>query len=480
MSYDPQIQIKLKPGGVRELLVIALPMVISNACEVVMTFTDRLFLSKIGPEQMSAAMAGGLTCYLMMTFIMGLTNFSTALVAQNLGSGRKEKCASVFAQALIICVAAYPVILLLRPVGPWLFTVANIDEAQLTPQIQYYNILLYAVIVSLVRNALSCFFSGIGKTRVVMLSAMVAMAVNIFMNYVLIFGKLGFPEMGIRGAALGTVCGGVCGMLCLIIAFFSPKNRAAYNVMAGLRFNWSIMKPLLRFGYPAGIEFFLNLTAFTAAIFIFHSRGAETAAAVTILFNWDMLTFIPLIGVQIGVMSLVGRYMGAGDPETASRAAISGLKCGWMYSAVMLIMFVGFSGHLVEMFRPSDAEKIIAFEEQVAPMARFLVKTIAFYIMMEAVVIVFSGALRGAGDTFWAMCISVSMHWIIVPVLYIMLKVYDTSAEAGWVAFISIFMFFAFVFYLRFKTGKWKSIKVVEHEEEAPLLHSDFHETPDL
>jgi MATE family multidrug resistance protein len=269
-------------------------------------------------------------------------------------------------------------------------------------------------------------------------------------------------------------------MLCLVVAFFSPKNRAAYNVMAGLRFNWSIMKPLLRFGYPAGIEFFLNLTAFTAAIFIFHSRGAETAAAVTILFNWDMLTFIPLIGIQIGVMSLVGRYMGASDPETASRAAISGLKCGWMYSAVMMIMFIGFSGHLVEMFRPSDPEKLITFQQQVVPMALFLVKTIAFYTMMEAVVIVFSGALRGAGDTIWAMCISVSMHWIIVPVLYIMLKVFDASAEAGWVAFISIFMCCAFVFYLRFKTGKWKTIKVIDHEEEVPLPHSDFHETPDL
>jgi hypothetical protein len=100
--------------------------------------------------------------------------------------------------------------------------------------------------------------------------------------------------------------------------------------------------------------------------------------------------------------------------------------------------------------------------------------------MMEAVVIVFSGALRGAGDTFWAMCISVSMHWIIVPVLYIMLKVLDTSAEAGWVAYISISMFFAGLFYLRHKSGKWKTIKVIDHEEEVPLPHSDFHETPDL
>ena len=461
------------------MLTIALPMVISSSCEVVMTFTDRLFLSKLGPEQMSAAMVGGLTCFLMMTFIMGMTNFSTALVAQNLGSGRKDKCAIVITQALIICVAAYPIILLLRPLGPWLFAVSGIAKVQLDPQIEYYNILLYAVIIALVRNALSCFFSGIGKTRVVMLSAMLSMVVNIFMNYVLIFGMLGFPAMGIRGAAIGTICGGGCGLICLAVAYLSPKNRAAYNVMSAFRFDWSIMKPLLRFGYPAGLEFFLNLTAFTVAILIFHSLGPVTGVAVTILFNWDMLSFFPLIGIQIAVTSLVGRYMGASDPETAHRAAISGLKCGWMYSAIILILFIGFSEHLVGMFRPNDPKNLAVFE-QAAPIALFLVKTIAFYIMLEAVVIVFSGALRGAGDTFWAMCISVSMHWIIVPVLYVMLKVFNMSAQAGWVAFVAIFMLFGLLFYFRFRSGKWKSIKVVHHEEEKIPARDGFHETPDI
>ena len=80
-------------GGVRELLAIALPMVVSHACETAMTFTDRLFLSRLGPEQMNAAMAGGLTCFMTMTFFLGLTGYTTALVAQYLGAGRKQHCA---------------------------------------------------------------------------------------------------------------------------------------------------------------------------------------------------------------------------------------------------------------------------------------------------------------------------------------------------------------------------------------------------
>src|SRR5829696_1085244 len=90
------------PGGVREMLAIAAPMVASSACETVMTFTDRLFLSELGTEYMSAAMAGGLTCFMMTTFFIGLTGYSTALVAQYLGAGKKENCAIVVTQALLI------------------------------------------------------------------------------------------------------------------------------------------------------------------------------------------------------------------------------------------------------------------------------------------------------------------------------------------------------------------------------------------
>ena len=105
------------------MVTIALPMVISCACETVMTFTDRLFLSRLGSEQMSAAMGGGLTCYMMMTFVLGLTGYTTALVAQYLGAGRKDRCPLAMTQALIISILAYPLIVAARPLGHWLFDI---------------------------------------------------------------------------------------------------------------------------------------------------------------------------------------------------------------------------------------------------------------------------------------------------------------------------------------------------------------------
>ena len=120
-------------------------MVVSSGCETAMTFTDRLFLSRLGPEQMNAAMAGGLTCFMMMTFFFGLTGYTTALVAQYLGAGRKQNCAVALTQAVLVSLAAWPLILLARPLVYGLFELSRIAPEQLIPQRIYFDILVYAV-----------------------------------------------------------------------------------------------------------------------------------------------------------------------------------------------------------------------------------------------------------------------------------------------------------------------------------------------
>jgi MATE family multidrug resistance protein len=474
-----EITIDSRSGGVPELLAIALPMVVSHACDTVMTFTDRLFLSRLGPEQMNAAMAGGLTCFMLTTFVLGLTGYTTALVAQYLGAGRRGKCAVAATQAMLVALAAWPLIVMTRPLVFRLFDLAQIAPEQLAPQRIYFGILVYAVGVGLLRNCLSAFFSGIGRTRMVMLSALTAMVVNVATNYVLIFGHWGFPELGIRGAAYGTIAGGVCGLAVLVLAYLAPATRRRFDVLRALRWDAEAMGKLWRFGYPAGVEMFLNLLAFTGMILIFHADGLVTATATTIMFNWDMVSFLPLLGLEIGVMSLVGRYMGAGSPDTAHRAAMSGLKSGWMYSAVILVLFAFFPQALVDVFRPPYQDAVF---QQAVPTAVFMIRVASLYVLIEAIVVVLVGALRGAGDTFWAMCISVSLHWALVPILFVILHVFGWSAEAAWVALVCTFLTFSVLFYLRYRSGKWRMLRVVQTPQEmiAADHDLDFHEPADL
>jgi len=448
-----------KPGGIGELTVIALPMVVSSACETLMMFVDRLFVSKLGPEYVSAAMGGGITAFMFMTFFLGLTGYSNALVAQYLGSGRKERCGLAVGQALFIALLAYPVMLLCVPLGELLFKATRVAPLQLVPQREYFRILMWGTLLGLTRSGLSSFFSGIGRTRIVMLSAAVSMVVNIIANYVLIFGHFGFPALGIRGAAIGTITGSAVGLSVMIVKYLGPRYRHEYGILRGLRFDWQVMRTLLHFGTPSGLEFFLNLFAFNLLVLNFHSYGVAQAAAMSITFSWEMFSFIPLIGVGIAVTSLVGRYMGAGDPDTAHKVAMSGVKMACAYSVLTFTAFLFFAEPMIEMFRPADGGAAFA---DVIPLGVFMLRMVSLYVFADAMSIVLSSALRGAGDTFWSMVVSVSCHWCFTIAAVVLVHVFDADPRVTWVTVVVLITGMCVAFVFRYRGGKWRSMTVVQ------------------
>lgn len=300
-----------------------------------------------------------------------------------------------------------------------------------------------------------------------MFAALITMLVNIAANYILIFGHLGFPPLGLRGAAYGTLFSSCCGLLVLLTSYLSHYTRSTYAVMQSFHFDRELMLKLLRFGSPAGIEMFLNLLAFTIVIMLFHADGLVTATAVTIVFNWDMVSFVPLLGIQIGVVSLVGRYMGAGRPDLAARATNSGLKMALAYSSLILIIFVFLPEVLVAIFQPQITDDIYL---QASPLAVHMLRLAALYVLADAMMVVFSGALRGAGDTFWTMCISVTLHWMLIPVLLLVLRGFNLPPQTAWLAIIAAFMFFSGMFYLRYRSGRWKTLNLVNNKISLPIV----------
>ncbi len=441
------------------MLTIALPMIISTACDGVMTFTDRLFLSRLGPVQMNAAMGGGITMQMMMFFFMGLTGYTTALVAQYYGSGQRKMSGVAAFQGMLIALLAFPLILACRPLADLIFVFSKPSPEQLFYQVKYFNIVIYGVVFSLLRNCFSCYFSGIGRTKMVMMAALISMVTNVFLDYAFIFGKWGFPAMGIEGAALATVIGGFTGFAVLLIVYLGRKNMLDFHIGASFRFDWNVMKKLLKFGYPAGLELFLNFLAFNVIILLFQSRGDAVATASTIMFTWDLLTFIPLLGIEIAVTSLVGRYMGAGDPDTAHKSAMSGIKTGILYSVVVLILFVFIPESLAMLFRPDVSSDIF---NRALPLATSMIRIASLYVLAEAMMVALIGTLRGAGDTFWTMMAAVSFHWTFVPLLWVMFYVFDLPALAGWTALVILFLVFCFALFLRYRSGRWKTLRVIE------------------
>lgn len=455
---------------------IALPMVVSLACDTVMVFTDRLFLARISPELMNASMGGGLTVFMLSSFFFGLLGYVTALTAQYFGAKRRKECSSVVFQAVIFSMLAYPVILSCRPLAHGLFELMGVSAGQMGPQKLYLDILLWGSLISLLRTVLSGFFSGIGRTSIVMAASITAMIFNVVLNYILIYGKFGCPSLGIEGAAYGTIAGGCLGLVILAAAYTGKGNRAKFHLSGTMRFDPAVAGKLLKFGSPGGFEMLLNLIAFNSLVLLFHSHSPATATAATIVFNWDLVSFVPLVGIEISVTSLVGRFMGAGDPETAHKSVMAGLKIALAYSTIVLALFVGFAPGLVEVFRPVGNDTV--FNSSTA-LAVSMVRMASLYVLMEAMLIVFIGALRGAGDTLWAMVFSVSVHWAMVAALFVILRIMGLPPKLGWGVVVSIFMLFSVVVYLRYRGGKWKSIRVVQ-PEPVSFAGDGFHDTTDL
>lgn len=447
-----------KPGGIRELLILAFPMIISTACDGIMTFTDRLFLARVGSEQMNAAMGGGVAMQTLIFFFVGLTGYSTALVAQYFGAGQKQNSSRAAFQAILVTLAAWPIILLAKPIMVHFFNFMNVPASQAGYQLEYLNILAWGSVLGMMRYTLGCYFTGIGKTAIVMRATLAALVINVVLDYVLIFGKFGFPAMGIRGAAIATISGAGFAVIVLLIAYFSKNNREEFKVLKSFRFNYEIMRKLIYYGFPAGLEMFLNFLAFLTMVALFHSRGDVAATATTIMFNWDLVSFIPLLGIEIAVTSLVGRYMGAGRPLIAHHAAISAIKTGIFYSIIILALFVFVPEWLVRIFHPEKPSEVF---EMAVPVAVNMIRIASLYVLIEAVLVAIVGALRGAGDTHFTMLASVTAHWLFIPILYLSLNVFQFSVELSWFFLVIFFLSFCTIFIFRFRSGKWKSIRVI-------------------
>jgi len=445
-------------GGVREVLKLAYPMVISMAADTLMVFTDRLFLSKISPVQMNAAMGGGLGMQMMIFFIVGLTGFSTALVAQLFGAGKKEKCASVFYQALQSIIVYMPIVFLFKPLVVMFFEHSVYNEDQLALQSGYFGILLYGSFFFVLRHAFSCYFSGIGRTTIVMVANVVALLSNVCINYVLIFGMFGLPRMEIYGAAIGSIVSMALACAILALAFFSGTNRAVFQPQNARFFDKALFLKLLKFGYPAGFELFLNFSAFTVLMHIMYSHSNELSTAASIVMNWDAVSFIPLVGLEIATTSLFGRYIGQQKLAYAHRSVVSAIIIGLFYSAFIFVLFVFIPEALSMLFAPDNNSELFnnSLELTVA-----MLRAASIYVLSESFMVVFIGALRGAGDTLWTMFVSVIIHWMLVVVAYAMLITWSLPPILAWYGIVAVILLFAFTFFWRYRQGEWKRMSVL-------------------
>ncbi|HPO91453.1 MAG TPA: MATE family efflux transporter [Victivallales bacterium] len=448
-------------GGIKQLWAIAYPMILSSGFETFVMFLNRLMLSKVSPIQMAAMLNAGLTCFTMMTFFLGLIGYSSAITAHLYGAGRKNDCAKMTFQSLLLSMLSYPIIIALIPLGYMSFKIANHSPVQLDIEKEYFFISMIVIsFFTLLKTPFASFFSGIGRTNKIMTANFVGLAINLIFAYLLIFGKFGLPRLEIRGAAIAIALSTFANFATLLFFYLREENVLEFNIRESFKFDSNLMKKLIRFGFPSGLEFLINMSAFTSMVSMFHGYGEIVASAVTIAFSWDMVSFVPMVGLQVAVMTLVGQNIGRKNLAAAIRSAYSGMKIVIFYSGTMLLLFLFIPSLLAEIFRPERCE----YWEEIRNYAIPMVMMMSVYPISDGFLIVFSGAIRGAGDTSWAMFASAILHWSAALITWIVVKELALQPLFSWGIFVLCFPFFGLTFFLRFLSGKWKDKKVLANE----------------
>lgn len=274
-------------GGWRELMRIAWPLIINSGTFAVLNFCDRLFLSWYGEAEFRASLPSGILFFTLVCGFMALAGFTNTFVAQLWGAGDKEGCARATAQGIIFSLLSIPLIMALMPVGLWFLRISGHGPEVLALEEQYFKILMWCGGGMTLSSALSSFFSGRGKTFVIMTCNIAANGINIVLNYAMVFGKWGFPEMGIAGAGWATVIGSWISPLIFALLYFGKPIRAEFQTLKNLRYNAWLFKRMIRFGLPSGIHWFLDVAAFTVFVLLVGRMGpiAHIASNIALSIN---------------------------------------------------------------------------------------------------------------------------------------------------------------------------------------------------
>lgn len=434
-----------------ELTRLALPMVVSQGAFAVMVFTDRLFMSYLDAAHIAAALGGGVASFFCMSLFVGLISYGNALVAQYYGAGKFDHCTKVTAQGLIIAVASTPLLLLAGYYGKELFSHLGHESVQVPLEQAYFEVLMYGAVFSLIKIAFASYFSGIGRTRVVMIADVLGTALNIPLSWALIFGKFGLPAMGIQGAGLGTVLATVFTITVFFMFYHLRSHRMQFAVASSWGLNRIIMRRYLRLGMPSGIETFMNVATFNLFLLFFQSYGVVQGAAMAIVFNWDMVSFIPMIGLNIAVMSLIGRFVGAGDMRRANEVIAAGFTLAFSYAGTLAIVFLVFRVELIAFFDTGgdDFPAILLLGSQ-------MMFGLVTYMLADATLLISGGALRGAGDTRWILFTSTTVHWLMLVIQYFAIVVYRLEAIVSWWIFVATLLVLAAIYLARLLGSTWR------------------------
>jgi MATE family multidrug resistance protein len=455
-----------KPNGYRQVLAISLPLVASMGSITVMQFTDRMFLANYSLDAIAAALPAGIVSFTFIAFFMGVASYTNAFVAQYTGAQAPNRVGAAIWQGIYFSLLSAVLLALLYFIADILFDLIGHSPPIRSLEVIYFKILTLGAGLAVLGSAMACFYTGRGLTWTVMLVHISGATVNIPLDYCLINGIGPFPELGIVGAGVATVAAYCIIVIILSILIFRRANRKNFGTWKNRGFDKKLFKRLLRYGLPSGIQFFLEIFGFTFFIQMLGRLGDLALAASNIVLSIETLSFLPMVGFHIGNATLVGQAIGRRRPEEGTSATTSALHITMAYMMLVAAIFVFMPEPLLRLFK-ADYQNAAQYAE-IMDLGVILMRFVAAFCFFDALNLIFSGAIKGAGDTrfiMWTIA-ALSIGVMIAPV-YIAIELLGAGLYTAWAMATLYVCALGIAFMLRYRQGKWKKMRVIE---DHPLL----------
>lgn len=441
-------------AGVREVMGMSGPIILGSVSYTIMQFVDTIMVAKLGTDTLAAAGSAGVWSYTMGCLIFGVVGCVSTFAAQSLGRGEQHNCARYAWQGIYIAMLAGGVALVLWPLSGVLFRSMGHSPEVTRLELIYFRIRLLSYIPMAWVTALAAFFQAVNKPRVPMRVAILANVLNVELNYVLIFGKLGFPAWGIGGAAAATVIAMFVQAISLQWIFLSKPVNAQFKSRSGFGVDLVRIRELLRIGLPSGLSMFLDVAnwgVFTS--FMVGGFGAAALAAHNAAIQFMHVAFMPALGLNQGIAAIVGQYIGRGDIARAKARTYTAMRIAITYMVLVGLVFAVFGRTLIHTF--------FSKEPDVIALGGILLILAAIFQGFDAINIVCFGALRGAGDTRWMLYITfIAAYFVFLPLAAMLAWPLDLGAVGAWIGATVYIIGLSGALFRRFHGERWRAISI--------------------
>lgn len=444
-----------KPATIGTLLGLAFPIVISRAAQTVVGFADALMVAHLGATALAATATGGLNTFTVMILPMGVTFIVSSFSSQLFGKGDVQGARRYGWYGLMVAGLTMLACFLAQPlVDPMLAQLDYSGELR-TLMSAYIRIRLMSGGAAIGIEALGNYYGGLGRTWPASIANGVAMVVNVAVNWVLIDGHLGAPALGVAGAAWASTISSWLAFTGLFIYFLREGKPVGLRPREFAR--------MLRFGLPSGFNWLVEFGAFIFfANVVVAGLGTAALAAMNSVITLNSVAFMPAFGLASAGAILVGQAIGANRKDDVPGVVklTASATVAWQGSVGLLCFLI--PAVLIAPFARGQGGP------EVAEIGARMLMVSAAWQLFDAIAMAVAESLRSAGDTLFPMMARIAIAWLVfVPGSYLSVK-YLHWGDVGAIAWLVLYlMLLSVVVFLRFRSGAWRNMQLVEPTAEA-------------